>query len=189
MINVPTGDVSMPNENENVYVAPPEGLPSPSPSPSPSTQHLPFSLQSQSQSHHNDALNPCQSAAETAAVLNQVVRRQQGICQRLRLRPQLKSFRWLDVCLFSKHCLGRGTATFDEKSKCCKCVAALHFFFCSFSFAAFRRDSFGPSNCKLMSKIQLCKTKAQSESQSHMSAPGALLLRRISKLRQRTRRP
>lgn len=56
LINVPSDDVSMPNENENenVYVAPPERLPSPS-SPSRS--------QSQSQSHHNDALNPCQSAS------------------------------------------------------------------------------------------------------------------------------
>lgn len=70
----------MPNENENVYVAaPPERLPSPHRTAPPSLL--------QSQSHHNDALNPLAVGdAETAAVLNQVVRRQQGICQRLRLR-------------------------------------------------------------------------------------------------------
>lgn len=163
----------------------------------------------QSQSHHNDALNPLEVGdAETArpsltkscAVNKEYVRGWDGdgagegdgnddgrtelggsTCACLaNIVWSAESHFWREVKMLQMCCC----FTFFSSSLSLLVSSCLSF---SLSLSSLRRDSFGPSNCKLMSKNVASSWLFQKpngvETQSHMSAPVAILLRRISKLR------
>lgn len=147
----------MPNENENVYVAPPERLPSPPPaSPSPSPSPSASASQSESQSHHNDALNPCQSASPSPSRAPSTRNMSEAELRLLRLNSSL--FGGSTCACLANIVWAVRQPHLTRSQNVANVFAALHLFCCIVSIflvSCYPRDSFGPSNCELMSKMQL----------------------------------